>query len=108
MSGTGRENLKGLLASVEQQGIAPLTRVSITRPKDLRRGNWAAHTARRKEVELQVIQQLAELGARIGTRHDLAEVQLGGIKATSRRGLLQALKNWRDQLERAIGKGATR
>lgn len=99
----GQPSLKHALAMVQQMVIAPLTRIHLTRPDSMAKGDaWERFTRRLREVEAEAAKRLADQGAFVAYGGDRAQISYAGVTATATSGLLQAAKNWRTQAQRSL------
>lgn len=102
----GCPSLQHAMGEVQRLAIAPLTRVELTRPDAMARGQaHVAFKARRLEVETQVAKDLADQGAFVAYGGEEARISYAGITATSTAGLFGAAKNWRTRATAYVGAG---
>lgn len=89
-------DLNAALALVERHGIAPLARVTATRPKSI--AGWSAWQAQVREVEALAAAKLAEHGATVTNDYRGATIRFAGYRASSTMGVSAALQNWRKRV----------
>lgn len=102
----GQPSLRHAMAEVQRLAIAPLTRVELTRPDAMARGDaHVAFKARRLEVEGEVAKALADLGAFVAYGGLQARISFAGVTGSSTQGLLEAAKHWRRGAQQAADRG---
>ena len=93
-----RIDLKTAQSAINQHGLAPFSRLAAGMPKSMAGPGYTIWKERQTEVTELVKSRLEEQGATIVFTRDEVRIEFAGIKAMSRLGLYQALKNWNDKI----------